>query len=91
MSYGPAPPSTLRTRTGGDGRAAPHRPADRMPAPPPPRPVVDTRCAAGAFDRGGGRHPDRNRDLGHPLPVRFDARPEIPLFRLVPASGGGID
>jgi uncharacterized protein len=50
---------------------------------PPLLPVANKRYTAGAFDLGDGRHMYINRGLGHLLRARFNARPEITLFRLV--------
>lgn len=52
--------------------------------PPPLLPVVNRRYTAGEFDLGGVRKLYINRGLGHLLPVRFNVRPEITVFRLVP-------
>jgi predicted MPP superfamily phosphohydrolase len=43
------------------------------------------RYAAGAFDLGAGRRLYVNRGLGYGRQWRFNVRPEITLFRLVPA------
>ncbi|MBN9517927.1 metallophosphoesterase [bacterium] len=53
--------------------------------PPPLLPVFNKRYTAGEFDLGDGRRLYINRGLGHLLPVRFNVRPEITLFRLVAA------
>lgn len=53
--------------------------------PPPLLPVFNKRYTAGEFDLGDGRRLYVNRGLGHLLPVRFNVRPEITLFRLVRA------
>jgi predicted MPP superfamily phosphohydrolase len=53
--------------------------------PPPLLPVTNRRYTAGAFDLGDGRTLYVNRGLGHLLRARFNARPEITLFRLVAA------
>jgi predicted MPP superfamily phosphohydrolase len=53
--------------------------------PPPALYLRNRRYAAGAVDLGGGRHLYVNRGLGYVQRVRFNARPEITLFRLVPA------
>lgn len=55
--------------------------------PPPLLPVQNRRYTAGAFDLGDGRHMYINRGLGHLMRVRFNARPEVTLFRLVRAGG----
>lgn len=51
--------------------------------PPPLLPVANRRYTSGAFDLGDGRFLYINRGLGHLTRVRFNARPEITLFRLV--------
>jgi predicted MPP superfamily phosphohydrolase len=53
--------------------------------PPPMLPVLNRRYTAGAFDLGDGRSLYINRGLGHLIRVRFNARPEITLHRLVSA------
>jgi uncharacterized protein len=45
-------------------------------------PVRNKRYTAGAVDLGAGRQLYVNRGLGHLLQVRFNARPEITVFRL---------
>lgn len=50
--------------------------------PPPLLPVENRRYTAGLFDLYDGRQMYINRGLGHLLPVRFNCRPEITLFRL---------
>lgn len=50
---------------------------------PPLLPVANRRYTSGAFDLAGGRRMYINRGLGHLMRVRFNARPEITLFRLV--------
>jgi uncharacterized protein len=52
--------------------------------PPPLLPVRNRRYTSGEFDLGDGRHLYINRGLGHLLPVRFNVRPEITVFRLCP-------
>jgi predicted MPP superfamily phosphohydrolase len=47
--------------------------------------VENKRYTSGEFDLGDGRSLYINRGLGHLLRVRFNARPEITLFRLVAA------
>ncbi len=54
--------------------------------PPPMLPVVNKRYTAGEFDLGDGRRLYINRGLGHLIRVRFNVRPEITLFTLVPAA-----
>ena len=54
--------------------------------PPPLLPVTNKRYTAGEFDLGDGRSLYINRGLGHLLRVRFNAHPEITLFRLVSAA-----
>jgi predicted MPP superfamily phosphohydrolase len=44
------------------------------------------RYVAGEFDLGGGRRLYVNRGLGYVRKLRFNARPEVTLFRLVPES-----
>jgi len=50
---------------------------------PPLLPVRNRRYTAGEFDLYDGRQLYINRGLGHLLPVRFNCRPEITVFRLV--------
>ncbi|MFL5328860.1 MAG: metallophosphoesterase [Gemmataceae bacterium] len=50
--------------------------------PPPRLPVMNKRYTSGEFDVGNGRMLYINRGLGHLLRVRFNARPEITVFRL---------
>ncbi|MDB5309020.1 MAG: putative metallophosphoesterase [Gemmataceae bacterium] len=52
---------------------------------PPILNLRNPRYAAGAYDLGDGRWLYVNRGLGYVQKVRFNARPEITLFRLVPA------
>ena len=54
--------------------------------PPPVLPVENERYSAGAVDAGGGRTLYINRGLGHLIRVRFNVRPEITAFTLVPAT-----
>jgi hypothetical protein len=54
--------------------------------PPPITHLQNRRYAAGAVDLGGGRQMYVNRGLGYVQKVRFNARPEITVFRLVPAA-----
>jgi predicted MPP superfamily phosphohydrolase len=53
--------------------------------PPLMLPVINRRYTAGEFRLEGGRMMYINRGIGHLLPVRFNVRPEITFFRLVPA------
>jgi predicted MPP superfamily phosphohydrolase len=53
--------------------------------PPPLLPVRNKRYTAGEFSLTGGRRLYISRGVGHLLRVRFNARPEIPVFRLVRA------
>jgi uncharacterized protein len=50
--------------------------------PPPLLPVKNKRYTSGAFDLAGDRQMYISRGVGHLLRVRFNARPEIPIFRL---------
>ncbi len=52
---------------------------------PPVTHLRNRRYYAGAFDLGNDRHLYVNRGLGYVRKLRFNARPEITLFRLVPA------
>jgi predicted MPP superfamily phosphohydrolase len=49
---------------------------------PPQLPVVNRRYTAGEFQLDGNRKMYINRGLGHLLPVRFNCRPEVTVFRL---------
>jgi hypothetical protein len=51
--------------------------------PPPLLPVKNHRYTAGEFDLYDGRRMYISRGLGHLLPVRFNCRPEITVFRLI--------
>jgi predicted MPP superfamily phosphohydrolase len=53
--------------------------------PPPLLPVSNRRYTCGEFDLYDGRKLYINRGLGHLLPVRFNCRPEITIFRMVRA------
>lgn len=53
--------------------------------PAPILPVKNRRYTAGAFELTNGRQLYINRGLGHLLRVRFNARPEVTVFRLTPA------
>ena len=50
--------------------------------PPPLLPVKNKRYTAGEFGLSGNRHMYISRGVGHLLRVRFNVRPEIPIFRL---------
>jgi hypothetical protein len=50
--------------------------------PPPLLPVKNRRYTAGEFDLSGNRRMYVSRGVGHLLRVRFNVRPEIPIFRL---------
>jgi predicted MPP superfamily phosphohydrolase len=50
--------------------------------PPPVLPVKNKRYIAGEFTLSANRHMYISRGVGHLLRVRFNARPEIPIFRL---------
>lgn len=50
--------------------------------PPPELPVKNKRYTAGEFALAGNRKMYISRGVGHLLRVRFNARPEIPVFRL---------
>jgi hypothetical protein len=50
--------------------------------PPPQLPVVNKRYTAGEFALSGNRRLYISRGVGHLLRVRFNVRPEIPVFRL---------
>ncbi|HEX2330190.1 MAG TPA: metallophosphoesterase [Candidatus Angelobacter sp.] len=50
--------------------------------PPPELPVRNKRYTAGKFGLSGNRNMYISRGVGHLLQVRFNARPEIPIFRL---------
>jgi len=51
--------------------------------PPPIQAVENRRYTAGEFELTGGRRLYINRGVGHLLPVRFNVRPEVTVFRLV--------
>lgn len=53
--------------------------------PPPLLPVRNRRYTAGVFHLEAGRQMYISRGVGHLLRVRFNARPEVTLFRLVRA------
>jgi predicted MPP superfamily phosphohydrolase len=50
--------------------------------PPPVLPVQNRRYTAGEFELTGNRRLYISRGVGHSLPVRFNARPEVTLFEL---------
>jgi predicted MPP superfamily phosphohydrolase len=50
--------------------------------PPPLLPVSNKRYTSGGFALSGNRHMYISRGVGHLLRVRFNARPEIPIFQL---------
>lgn len=50
--------------------------------PPPLLPVKNKRYTAGAFGLSANRRMYISRGVGHLLRVRFNVRPEIPIFRL---------
>jgi len=50
--------------------------------PPPVLPVKNRRYTAGEFQLAGNRQLYISRGVGHSLPVRFNARPEVTLFQL---------
>jgi predicted MPP superfamily phosphohydrolase len=54
--------------------------------PPPLLPVRNRMYTSGEFALSGGRQMYISRGVGHLLRVRFNARPEVTLFRLVNAS-----
>jgi predicted MPP superfamily phosphohydrolase len=53
---------------------------------PPVCPVINKRYVAGEYDVGGGRRLYINRGLGHIIQARFNARPEVTVFRLTAAG-----
>jgi len=56
--------------------------ASRLFLPPPELPVRNRRYTSGEFALSGDRHMYISRGVGHLLHVRFNARPEVPIFRL---------
>ena len=54
--------------------------------PPPLLPVENRRYTCGPFALAGGRTLYISRGVGHLIPVRFNVRPEITVFHLVPAA-----
>jgi uncharacterized protein len=53
--------------------------------PPPLLPVKNRRYTSGEFELSGGRRMYINRGVGYLLRVRFNARPEVTLFKLTRA------
>jgi uncharacterized protein len=53
--------------------------------PPPLLPVRNRRYTAGEFNLSEGRKMYISRGVGHTMQVRFNARPEVTLFRLADA------
>jgi predicted MPP superfamily phosphohydrolase len=53
--------------------------------PPPLLPVRNRRYTCGEFTLAGGRSLYISRGLGHLIRVRFNVRPELTLFTMVPA------
>jgi predicted MPP superfamily phosphohydrolase len=53
--------------------------------PPPVLPVENRRYTSGEFSLSGGRTMYISRGVGHNMQVRFDVRPEVTVFNLVPA------
>jgi len=51
--------------------------------PPPLLPVRNRRYTQGVFDLDGDRTLYINRGVGHLIPVRFNVRPEVTVFRLM--------
>jgi predicted MPP superfamily phosphohydrolase len=54
--------------------------------PPPVLPVQNKRYTSGAFTLSGGRQMYISRGVGTYLPVRFNVRPEVTVFRLSEAA-----
>lgn len=54
--------------------------------PPPLLPVKNRRYTSGEFGLSGSRRMYISRGVGHLLRVRFNVRPEVPMFRLERAS-----
>ncbi|HJU42880.1 MAG TPA: metallophosphoesterase, partial [Vicinamibacterales bacterium] len=52
--------------------------------PPPVLPVRNRRYTSGEFQLSGNRRLYISRGVGHSLPVRFNVRPEVTIFDLVP-------
>jgi predicted MPP superfamily phosphohydrolase len=50
--------------------------------PPPLLPVMNKRYTAGEFSLSGNRRMYISRGVGHLLRVRFNVRPEVPVFQL---------
>jgi len=59
--------------------------------PPPLLPVKNRRYTAGAFEIAGNRRMYISRGVGHLLRVRFNVRPEIPIFQLVRIETSPLD
>jgi uncharacterized protein len=55
--------------------------------PPPLLPVENRRYTCGAFALAGRRTLYISRGVGHLIPVRFNVRPEVTVFHLLPATG----
>jgi predicted MPP superfamily phosphohydrolase len=53
--------------------------------PPPVLPVQNRRYTAGEFALAGNRWLYISRGVGHSFPVRFNVRPEVTMFELLPA------
>lgn len=54
--------------------------------PPPLLPVENKRYTSGEFSLSGDRRLYISRGVGHLTQVRFNARPEVPIFRLLRAG-----
>ncbi len=54
--------------------------------PPPLLPVRNKRYTAGEFDLAGNRRLYISRGVGHLIQVRFNVRPEVPIFQLTQGS-----
>jgi predicted MPP superfamily phosphohydrolase len=50
--------------------------------PPPVLPVRNRRYTSGEFQLASNRHLYISRGVGHLMPVRFNARPEVTMFEL---------
>jgi predicted MPP superfamily phosphohydrolase len=50
--------------------------------PPPVLPISNVKYASGEIPLRGGRKLYVNRGVGHLIPVRFNVRPEVTIFRL---------
>lgn len=53
--------------------------------PPPLLPVKNRRFVSGEYELTGGRRMYISRGVGHLLKVRFNVRPEVTVFHLIPA------